>query len=125
MRLKRLVPTLLALLLLLSGCQVKNYTPELPSAFTQKATVTSGDFSFECEICRNSDDVRVTVMSTQAKGMVMTYDGEQLEFVYGGYAHSVNGDGFERVNTAVVIYETMEYLETQPQTESKKNGIRL
>lgn len=59
-------------------------------------------------------------MSTQAKGMVMTYDGEQLEFVYGGYAHSVNGDGFERVNTAVVIYETMEYLETQPQTESKK-----
>lgn len=117
---KRLAPLVLLITFLFAGCQAKNYTPELPLTFEQKATVTSGDFSFDCEICKTDEKVRVTVLSTNASGMVMTCDGEKLGFVFGDYAHSVNCAQFERSNTAVVIYETVRYLTETENIEAEK-----
>lgn len=101
---KRIVPFIL-ILFLFTGCEIKEYTPEIPLAFTQKAKVTSGDFSFDCEICKTEENVIVTVLSTSAAGMVMTYNGSELVFVYENYSHSVDGNNFEPYNTAIIVYE--------------------
>lgn len=122
---KRVIP-ILFILLLLTGCEVKEYTPEIPDAFTQKAKVMSGDFSFECEICKKVGEVITTVTSTSAEGMVMTYDGFVLNFNYGEYSCDIDGDGFERSNISIVIYEVFDSLISLSQPNAKKieNGYQ-
>ena len=93
---------ILLIMLLFTGCEVKEYTPEIPMSFTQKAKVMSGDFSFECEICKTENEVKTTVSSTAASGMVMTYDGEVLNFNYREYSYDIDGAGFERSNISIV-----------------------
>lgn len=107
MNLKRIVP-FIVILFLFTGCEIKEYTPEIPLAFTQKAKVTSGDFSFECEICKTEEKVVVTVLSTGAAGMAMTYNGSELGFIYEEYSHNVDGNHFEPSNTAIIVYEVFE-----------------
>ncbi len=116
---KKVIPILL-IMLLFTGCEVKEYTPEIPDAFTQRAKVMSGDFSFECEICKTEDQVITTVSSTSAQGMVMTYDGEILNFNYGEYAYDIDGNGFERSNVSIVIYEAFDNLISLSQPNVKK-----
>ena len=122
---KRIIPVLL-ILFLLTGCEVKEYTPEIPQAFTQKAKVTSGDFVFECEICKTEKDVKTIVSSTSAYGMVMTYDGTVLNFNYGDYSYDIDGKGFERSNVSIVIFEVFENLASLSQPNAKKieNGYQ-
>ena len=117
---KRLVPLLIFIIAFFTGCDVKNYTPEIPATLNQSATVSSGDFSFQCEICKNQEGVKVTVLSTEAKGMVMMYNGESLDFVYENYSHTVNAQKFERDNIAIVVYEVLQYINTAEQQEIKK-----
>lgn len=105
---KKILPLFLAAILLLTGCKAKNYTPELPLNFKQNAVVTSGDFSFECEICKNEENVAVTVMSTKAKGLVMTFDGKLLDFSYDNFSHQIDGTNFENSNAAIVVYQVIE-----------------
>ena len=50
-----------------SSCSVKINTPEVPKAFTQNAVVTSGDFSYECEICKKEGSVSITVKILKKK----------------------------------------------------------
>lgn len=89
---------------------IKNYTPELPDELKQNALVSLGDFSYNCEICRNSENVTVTVLDTNAKGMVMMYNGNNLSFVYEDYSYSVNAENLEKTNVAIVIYQVFEAL---------------
>lgn len=109
MHLKRLIP-LIMLLLLLAGCEIKQNTPEAPTGFNHKAVVCSGDFSFDCEICKNEDTVKVTVLSTSASGMVMTYDGEEISFSYDDYRQTLPTSAVPKSNTAIVIYEVLGYI---------------
>lgn len=108
---KKLIPFFL-ILFLFTGCEVKEYTPEIPLTFTQKAVVTSGDFSFECEICKTQESVAVNVLSTEASGMTMTYNGDTLLFDYSDYSYSVDGKSFEPRNVAIVIYEVFDTVDT-------------
>lgn len=104
---------------------IKNYTPELPDELKQNASVSLGDFSYNCEICRNSENVTVTVLDTNAKGMVMMYNGNDLSFVYEDYSYSVNAENLEKTNVAIVIYQVFEALLCND-TASKKieNGYQ-
>lgn len=109
---KKTIPLLLACLLIFTaGCSVKEYTPEIPLAFKQRASVSSGDFLYDCEICRNEGMVTVTVLSTSAQGMVMMYDGSALSLEYEGYVHSVDPSSAGLSNTAVLIYEMLACIE--------------
>lgn len=117
--LKRLVPLCL-ILLLLTGCKIKEYTPEIPSAFIQGARVSSGDFSFDVEICKNTDNVTVTVKSTEAAGMIMTYDGTDVTFLYGDYCESIPAQGIENTNVAIVVYDVMNAMQGEVLTQSVK-----
>lgn len=125
MHLKRIIPVLL-ILLLFTSCEVKEYTPEIPVAFTQRVKVMSGDFVFECEICKTEKDVKAIVSSTAAYGMVMTYDGSVLNFNYGDYSYDIDGKGFERSNISIVIYEVFESLASlsQPNVKKIENGYQ-
>ena len=122
---KKAIPLLL-ILLLLSGCKVKNYTPEIPLTIDENVKVTSGDFSYECKICKTESDVTVTVNSTAAQGMTMTYDGENLSFSYSDFTYDINGKNFEKQNPAIVIYEVFDYINRAEQLNAKKidNGFK-
>ncbi|MCH5320346.1 MAG: hypothetical protein J1E36_01185 [Eubacterium sp.] len=122
---KKLAPLLL-ILLILSGCKVKNYTPEIPLTIEQNVKVTSGDFSYECKICKTESDVTVTVNSTSAQGMTMIYDGENLSFSYNDFTYDINGKNFEKQNPAIVIYEVFDYINRTEQLNAKKidNGFK-
>ncbi|MCC8073613.1 MAG: hypothetical protein LIO62_05755 [Clostridiales bacterium] len=115
---KALLPVLI--LLLLSGCKIKDYTPEIPIDFTSNATVTSGDFSFNCEICKNESAVSVTISDTNAQGMVMTYDGENLTLSYSEFSSDFSAENFDGINTAVVLFDVFRYIQTAEETEIKK-----
>ena len=118
---KRIIPFVL-ILFLFTGCEIKEYTPEIPLAFTQKAKVTSGGFSFDCEICKTEENVIVTVLSTSASGMVMTYNGSELVFVYENYSHSVEGSSFEPSNAAIIVYEVFDSIISTTATGRKIDG---
>ncbi len=124
---KRLVPLAFALLLLLTGCEIKEYTPELPLTFTQKARVSSGDFSFNCEICKTKERVCVTVLSTSASGMTMTYDGSVVSFSYSNYEYTVDKEGVSYDNIAITVYDVINCLFSDSNVISKKtdSGYRF
>lgn len=115
---KRIIPFILVLFLF-AGCEIKEYTPEIPLSFTQRAEVISGDFSFECEICKTEENVVVTALSTDAEGMAMTYNGNELCFVYDNYSHSIDGSSFEPSNTAIIVYEVFESIVSN-ETQGRK-----
>ncbi len=117
---KRIIPLSLILLLLLSGCKVKNYTPEIPLTLEQNVKVTSGEFSYDCIICKTESAVSVTVDSTSAKGMVMTYDGKTLTFDFADFSYDINGRNFEKRNPAIVLYEVFDYINSTEQLNAKK-----
>lgn len=118
---KKVIPFLLILsTLFLSGCKVKNYTPEIPVTFDQNVIVTLGDFSYDCKICKTEKNVSVTVDSTAAKGLIMTYDGKNLNFSFADFAYDINGTNFEKRNPAIVIYEVFDYINSTEQLNAKK-----
>lgn len=82
-----------------SSCTIKINTPEIPQSFNQNAVVTSGDFSFECEICKNEEIVSVKVKNTNALGLIMIYDGNTVNFKYDEYSKKISGENFEKGKT--------------------------
>lgn len=101
---------------------IKNYTPELPDELKQNASVSLGDFSYNCEICQNSENVTVTVLDTNAKGMIMMYNGKDLSFVYEDYSYSVNAENLEKTNVAIVIYQVFDALLRDDAVAKKIDG---
>lgn len=118
---KRAIPlALIIMLVFFSGCKVKNYTPEIPVTLEQNVRVISGDFSYDCKICKTEENVTVTVSSTAAEGMIMSYDGKNLSFSYADFSYDINGKNFEKRNPAIVIYEVFDYINTAEQLNAKK-----
>ena len=89
-------------------------------AFEQNATVTSGDFSYTCRICKNESDVVVSVTSTSAADMIMSYDGQKLSFMYNDFSYDIDGSNFEKNNAAIVIYEVFYYINNTPELNARK-----
>lgn len=117
---KKIIPLSLIILLIFSGCKIKNYTPEIPVTLEQNVKVTSGDFSYDCVICKTESAVSVTVDSTAAKGLVMEYDGKTLNFSFAGFSYEVDGSNFERKNPAIVLYEVFDYINSASQLNARK-----
>lgn len=117
---KRIIAAAFIIIFSFTGCTVKYYTPKLPEAFTETARVTWGDFSYKCEICKNLQSVKVTVLDTTAKGLVMSYDGERLTFAYNDLVNFVSESKSVSVNTAVILFEAFDYLSATDTAEIKK-----
>ncbi len=116
---KRALPFIL-IFMLFAGCQVKDYTPIKPADFEQEVTVVSGDFSYDCKVCSKENVVTVTVLSTAAKGMVMSYNGDTLDFDYSGFEYNIDGKNFEKTNPAIAVYEVIDYIDNTPDISIKK-----
>lgn len=99
---------------------MKNYTPEIPLTLEQNVKVTSGDFIYDCKICKTQENVSVTVLSTLAAGMTMTYDGDKLSFSYCDFMYDVDGKNYENKNPAIVLYEVFDYINSTEQLNAKK-----
>lgn len=117
---KKVLPVLILICFLLSGCKVKEYTPVIPVSFTKDIVVYTGDFSFSCEICKTEQSVTATITNTNAKGMKMTYDGSTLSFTYDDFSYELDGSKFEKNNIAIVIYEVFDYIENKQDLNAKK-----
>lgn len=116
---KKILP-LIFVFFVLTGCKVKDYTPEIPAVFKENAVVTLGDFSYTCEICRNENNVSVNITSTNAQGLSMVYDGDILNFIYSDFSYDINGKNFEKTNPAIVIYDVFNYINTESNLNVKK-----
>ena len=86
------------LLLALSGCATKQYTPDVTADFEQSAVVTAGDFSYHCKICRTDGTVTVTVGDTAARGMVMTCAGTMVRYRFDGMEYEARAQDLENTN---------------------------
>jgi hypothetical protein len=123
--LKKIAPIFL-IFFLLTGCKIKDYTPEIPTKLDCFATVVSGDFSYECEICRDESSVSVTILSTYAKGMKMSFDSKSLTFSFDDMEYEIGAENFEKTNPAIVIYEVLESVENSQSDSAVKtdDGFR-
>lgn len=117
---KKIFSVIMLICLLFSGCKMKEYTPVIPSAFKNEAVVYTGDFSFNCEICKTQSSVYVTVTSTNAKGMKMEYNGSELSFTYDDFSYSLDAKEFEKSNVAVIVYDVFDYINSSEQSNVQK-----
>jgi len=124
--LKKVLPVFILICFLLSGCKVKEYTPVIPVSFTKDIVVYTGDFSFNCKICKTEKTVTAAITNTNAAGMKMTYDGSTLSFSYDDFSYDLDGSKFEKNNIAIVIYEVFDYIDNKQDLNAKKldNGYR-
>lgn len=99
---------------------MKNYTPEIPLTLEQNVRVTSGDYTYDCKICKTEEEMSVTVLSTLAAGMTMTYNGDSLHFSYCDFLYDINGRNYENKNPAIVLYEVFDYINSTEQLSAKK-----
>lgn len=107
------ITAIITVMMLLSACSTEVKAPVLPSAFQQRAKVSTGDFSYQCEICKNEEKLTLTVLSTNAQGLVMTYDGSNMNFNFSDMTGDVPADSLPKTNAAAVLYEALECLAQQ------------
>ena len=116
---KKIIPIVLFLALICSGCKIQTYTPEIVD-FVQSAAVTSGDFSYTCEISRKNNVVTVTATSTNAAGLSISYDGKTVVFAYEDMSYQLEGDRIDATNPAVAVYDAFNcVVNTNPPDASK------
>lgn len=102
---------------------MQTYTPEIVD-FVQSASVTSGDFSYNCVISRKNNIVTITATSTNATGLSIIYDGNNVVFAYNDMQYEIAGSNIDSTNPAVAIYDVFYCIEnTTPLNASKtKDG---
>ncbi|MCH5314876.1 MAG: hypothetical protein J1E81_03100 [Eubacterium sp.] len=110
---KKLFPLFIMIIFLLSACSIDAKTPVLPTAFNQRARVSIGDFSYQCEICKNEKGIIFTVLSTNAQGMVMTYDGSNMNFNFSDIIGDVPASSLPKTNVPIVLFEALSDLYEQ------------
>ena len=122
---KRIVPIIISVCILLAGCSVKAYTPELKD-FSQNASVEAGDFSYTCEISMAENAVTVTATSTNPNVMSIVYNGKSANFKYLDMEYEIVSDKIDDTNPAKAIYEAFAVLkEGFPDNASKTaDGFR-
>lgn len=107
---KKIIPLFL-LIMVLSGCAAKIYTPVLNTEFELDAVYKTGDFSYNCKIVKNAQSVCVTPASTNAAGMTITYDGTDVTFNNNNLIKTMSASDAGNTNPVVVIYEVFSYIE--------------
>lgn len=122
---KKIVPIIAVFCVLLAGCSVKTYTPELRD-FRQNASVEAGDFLYTCEISMAENVVTVTATSTNANGMCIVYNGKSANFKYLDMEYEIVSDKIDDTNPAKAVYEAFNAVrEGFPDNASKTaDGFR-
>ena len=99
---RKIIPFILVLLLL-SGCETRSYTPVINEDFKLSAIYTAGDFSFSCDIERKGGTVTLTPTSTRAKGTVISCNGKEVTFRRKGFVKTFDISEIDKTNPAVLL----------------------
>ncbi|MFR5875725.1 MAG: lipoprotein [Eubacterium sp.] len=108
---KKIIPLFL-LVLVLSGCAAKIYTPVINTEFELNAVYHTGDFSYNCLIVKDESSLSITPTTTNAAGMSITYNGADVTFNKDGMKKTISADKINNTNPAIVLYEVFNYIET-------------
>lgn len=113
-------------MLFLTGCKTVSYTPVICTDFDLNAVYQTGDFSYSCKIKRDKKGVKVTVLSTSARGMTITYDGQNVTFSYHKMTKSIDGESIDKTNPAIVLYQVFSAFDNinNIKCEKVKNGFQ-
>jgi hypothetical protein len=118
---KKIIPLFL-LMLMFAGCSAKIYTPVVNTEFELNAVYQTGDFSYNCEIVKSNNVVSITPTSTNAAGMVITYDGQVVTFNRNDMVKTLSAGEIVKTNPAVVIYDVFNYIDTTENLDVQKIG---
>lgn len=108
---KKRIFALLLLLLIISGCAKKTYTPVLETEFNLNAVYKVGDFSYSCKIVKTKNSVSITPTSTNAKGLTIKFDGKTVSFIKGKMLREFDRKDIDSTNPAIVLYEVFSSIE--------------
>lgn len=115
---KKIIPIFVLFTVLFSGCSIKNYTPELVD-FNQNSAYTSGDFFCNCNITLDENVVTVAATSTNAKGLIISYNGSEVKYLYGEMSYVIP-PGKNTLNPAVIIYDAFQTLKSSDTNAASK-----
>ncbi len=122
---KRLFPVVLALVLL-CGCSAQKSDFEL-HYFSKSARISCRNFEYDCNITYSQQGVRVDVLSTAAKGLGITYNGNTLGFFYGDIKISEPNNNFELTNPAIAVFDAVSKIKSLSlqDFEKLKSGYQI
>ncbi len=124
MLLKKISALLFAIFLLMlnfTACEKQSFSPVLTTAFESDAVVNTGDFSYECKICRKKDaSVSVTVKSTEASGMVMQCVKNNFIVKSNEISETMDINNINKNNSCVALYNAFLYIESVENLNVKK-----
>lgn len=104
----------------LTSCSVKSCTPIIEPSFNYDVKYIMGDFCFNCNVTKNNDTVTVFVKDTNASGLQITYDGQNLEFKKNELSYKISSENIERTNPAIIFSDIFNYIVKNVDTCVKK-----
>ncbi|MCC8016755.1 MAG: hypothetical protein LIO43_05290, partial [Clostridiales bacterium] len=98
--------------------------PEI-SDFSQSAFVDWNGFTYNCIVSLTGDIVTVQIISTNASGLKIVYDGEKADFIYDDMEYNIANNNLYKTNPAIAVYDALGYLKTNPEIKcaSIKDGF--
>ena len=100
---KKIIPLFVLLVLLFCACTRAN-SPALKTSFSQNAVVESGDFSYNAEIKFDNNTVYITPTSSNAAGLTVSGDGQNVNFSFRDMSDSCEYSSVSDYNTAKILY---------------------
>ena len=96
----------MAVMLLCSCTQVVK-SPQIKTSFSQKATITIGDYSYTANVKFDGSKVYITPTSTNAKGMTISCDASTVTFTRRDMVNTAEKSKVSPHNPAVIIYDVI------------------
>mgnify|MGYP003376312038 CR=1 FL=1 len=94
--------------MIFTACEKQNYSPVLTTVFESDAVVKTGDFSFNCKICRKKDaSVSVTVKNDF---IVKSND----------ISETMDINNINKNNSCIALYNAFMYIEGAENLNAKK-----
>lgn len=122
---KKISALILILSFLMCACSVQTQGKTL-NGFSKNASVTFGNFNYNCAVVYNGKSVTLSAQSTSAAGLVLTYDGKTVGITYDDISLSQINNNFDSSNPAVALYEAFECVNGLEESDIStiKNGYR-
>lgn len=108
---------MIILMLCLVGCSAGNLTSTINTTVDTNAVYKVGDFSFECSISYDGKTATVVPLSTSAKDMIMSCDGELVTFNRNDMVKQYHIEDITPYNPAVIIYNVLTKLPQSTKTD--------
>ena len=93
--------------MLLCACTQVVKSPQIKNSFSQKATITIGDYSYTANVKFDGSKVYITPTSTNAKGMTISCDASTVTFTRRDMVNTAEKSKVSPYNPAVIIYDVI------------------